>query len=237
MSKDFYEKNDVIHEVVEAERSELCYKLIVDLISRDKIIREKMRILDVGCGDGSLIKKFKENCEVFGVDISWKAVKKTMEAGVDAYMLDVSSEKLPFEDQYFDIVYMGDVIEHLTNPDFAINEVKRVLKSGGFLVLTTPNLACWYNRLVLLLGIQPIFSEVSTLRIFGRPGTCTVGHLRLFTLKALKEFLNYYGFQLMSIIGASFLEHPKVLKYVDMVFSKLPSLASIIIVCCKKTSR
>lgn len=233
----FYEKEEVIHEVVEAKRSKLCYNLIIDLITKDVGSGKRKRILDVGCGDGSFIRKFKEVCEVFGVDISRRAVKKVREVGINAYKVDVSSEKLPFEDRYFEIVYMGDIIEHLVNPDFAIKEVRRVLKLGGFLVLSTPNLACWYNRLLLLLGIQPVFSEVSTLRIFGRLGTCTVGHLRLFTLKALKEFLNYYGFQLMSILGASFLEHPKVLKYVDVVFSKLPSLASIIIVCCKKTSR
>jgi 2-polyprenyl-3-methyl-5-hydroxy-6-metoxy-1,4-benzoquinol methylase len=87
---------------------------------------------------------------------------------MNAYELDVSSERLPFQDGYFDVVYMGDVIEHLTNPDFAINEVARVIKTNGFLVLSTPNLACWLNRLLLLLGMQPLFSEVSTAKTFGR---------------------------------------------------------------------
>jgi ubiquinone/menaquinone biosynthesis C-methylase UbiE len=229
----FYEKEEVIHEVVEAKRSELCYDLLINLIAKDMNSGKRKRILDVGCGDGSFIRKFKDYCEVFGVDISWNAVKKARDAGINAYRVDVSSEKLPFEDRHFDIVYMGDVIEHLVNPDFAIREVRRVLKPEGFLVLSTPNLACWYNRVFLLLGIQPMFSEVSTVKIFGRPGTLPVGHLRLFTLKALKEFLNYYGFEIIKIKGAPFEKLPILLKYCDTIFSKMVSLSSTIIIVAK----
>lgn len=231
---EFYEREEVIHEVVEAKRSKLCYNLLIDLIAKDAISGKRKRILDVGCGDGSFIIKFKEVCEVFGVDVSEKAVCKAREAGVDAYRLDVSSEKLPFEDQYFDIVYMGDIIEHLVNPDFAIKEVRRALKPGGFLVLSTPNLACWYNRLLLLLGIQPVFSEVSTAKIFGRLGTLPIGHLRLFTLRALKEFLSYYDFEIIRAIGTPFDRLPKLLKYIDIIFSKIPSQSSIVIMVSKK---
>jgi len=164
---DFYERTEVIHELIEAKRSEICYNLIIDLITNKINRRGRKKILDIGCGDGSFIIKFKKYCELFGVDISSKANKIAKEAGVDAYKVDVSCEKLPFEDESFDIVYMGDVIEHLLNPDFAINEVARVIKSNGFLVLSTPNLASWLNRLLLLLGMQPRFSEVSRVTLFG----------------------------------------------------------------------
>jgi len=231
---DFYEKEEVIHEVIEAERSKICYNIIINLIGNRTNNGERKRILDVGCGDGSFIKKFKETCEVFGVDISQKAVKKARMAGINAVKIDVSSEELPFKNKYFHVVYMGDLIEHLVNPDFAIKEIKRVLKAEGFLVLSTPNLACWYNRLLLFLGIQPMFTEVSTVKIFGRPGTLPVGHLRVFTLKALKEFLNYYGFKIVSVTGAPFRKFPKLLKCIDMILSKIPSLASIIVLVAKK---
>lgn len=48
-------------------------------------------------------------------------------------------------------------------------------------MLSTPNLAAWYNRALLLAGVQPVFSEVSLRAIHGRPGTEVVGHLRLYT--------------------------------------------------------
>jgi len=233
----FYERKEVIHEVVEAKRSKICYNLIIDLIPNVINQRRRKKILDIGCGDGSFIIKFKENCEVFGVDISEKAVEIAKEAGVNACRVDVSCEKLPFESEYFDIVYMGDVIEHLVNPDFAINEVVRVMKANGFLVLSTPNLASWINRLLLLLGMQPLFSEVSTVGNFGRrrkQSSFPVGHLRLFTYEALKEFLTYYRFKIIKVEGSPFEGLPQVLNKVDRIFSKIPSLSSVVIVtACK----
>lgn len=237
---DFYEKTEVIHEVAEAKRSEICYNLIIDLITNEISRRGRKKILDIGCGDGSFIIRFKKYCEVFGVDVSRRAIKIAKEAGIDAYTVDVSCEKLPFEDEYFDIVYMGDVIEHLVNPDFAINEAARVIKSNGFLVLSTPNLASWLNRLLLLLGMQPLFSEVSTIRNFGRlgrSGSFPVGHLRLFTYEALKEFLIYYRFKIINVVGANYEGLSKLLSKIDRIFSKIPSLSSIVIVIARKNER
>jgi methionine biosynthesis protein MetW len=235
---DFYERKEMTHEVVEAKRSRICYNLILNLIT-NKISSERIkRILDIGCGDGSFIIKFKKHCETFGVDISQNAVKMAKEAGINAYELDVSSEKLPFQNEYFDIIYMGDVIEHLTNPDFAIKEMARVLKLNGFLVLSTPNLASWINRLLLLLGMQPLFSEVSTAKTFGRgPRSYNffpVGHLRLFTYKALKEFLTYYRFNIVKVEGVYYEGLPKTLANIDRIFSKISSLSSNVIVVANK---
>jgi methionine biosynthesis protein MetW len=236
---DFYERKEVIHEVVEAKRSKICYNLILDLITNEFASGRKNRILDIGCGDGSFIIKFKKYCETFGVDISQNAVKMAKEAGINAYEVDVSSQRLPFRDEYFDIVYMGDVIEHLTNPDFAIKEVARVSKRNGFLVLSTPNLAHWLNRLLLLLGKQPLFSEVSTAKTFGRGPRSydflPVGHLRLFTYKALEEFLTYYRFNIVRVEGANYEDLPEILADFDKILSKIPSLSSnVILVASKK---
>jgi len=236
----FYERTEVIHEVVESERSEICFDLINNLVSREIGHRTKSKILDIGCGDGSFIAKFWDRCKVFGVDISAKAAKLAEKAGVNAYRLDASTERLPFEDECFDLVYMGDVIEHLINPDFAITEVARVMKPSGFLILSTPNLASWLNRLLLLIGLQPLYSEVSTAMNFGRPSAHTecdnipVGHLRLFTFRALKEFLAHYNFRIVRARGASSQIRTKVLSEVDKALSRIVPLASIVIVvACK----
>jgi len=237
---DFYEREEVIHEIVEARRSEICYNLMKRLITKTCEGRKK-KILDIGCGDGSFIVKFKEDCEAFGLDISGKAVEVARKAGINAYKVDISCEKTPFEDESFDIIYMGDIIEHLVNPDFATKEVLRITKPNGFLILSTPNLASWINRLLLLFGMQPLFSEVSTVKNFGRPGTqekkgsFPVDHLRLYTHRALKEFLEYYHFKIVNIQGAPYGSFPKVLNVIDKFFSKIPSVSSILIVTSRKT--
>jgi ubiquinone/menaquinone biosynthesis C-methylase UbiE len=82
-------------------------------------------------------------------------LSKAKEKGIIAFKLDVSNKKSPFPDEAFDLCTFLDVIEHVENPDNAIKEIHRVLKKEGFLLLTTPNVAAWYNRLLLLFG-KPI---------------------------------------------------------------------------------
>lgn len=233
----FYERAEVIHEVVEAKRSEVCYKLLVELITKKVNNVAEKRLLDIGCGDGSFAVRLRKYSRVFGIDISQKAVDLAREAGLDAYRADVSHEKLPFDSEYLDLAYMGDVIEHLLNPDSAVCEVLRVLRRGGFLVLSTPNLASWLNRLLLFVGLQPRYSEVSTVKQFGRFGRqdfTPVGHLRLFTYRALRQFLTFHGFNIVEVEGVASEGLPKALSQIDLVASRIPSLASSIIVVAQK---
>jgi len=232
-TKSFYERPEVFHEVIESKRSDICHKLITEVIRRTE--KNNIRILDVGCGDGSFISRFRNCCEVFGVDISENALRIAEKNEVNVHRLNLSCERLPFGKSYFDVVYVGDVIEHLLDPDFTIREVRRVIHPQGSLVLSTPNLASWLNRLLLLLGNQPLFSEVSTSKIFGRPGSIPVGHLRLFTYKALLEFLKFYGFKLTKVVGAPFEMLPGSIGKIDSCISRIPSISSIIIVVARTT--
>jgi len=124
------------------------------------------RVLDLGVGDGSVVKQLVDalglDCVVYGVDIDERALKQAKERGIIVSKVDLNKDKLPYQDNYFDLVLMEEVIEHLANPDNALEEVRRVLKPGGLFIITTPNLAWWVNRLVLLLGFQPYWTEVST---------------------------------------------------------------------------
>ncbi|NEE21973.1 class I SAM-dependent methyltransferase, partial [Streptomyces sp. SID7499] len=67
---------------------------------------------------------------------------------------------LPLADGCADAVLFSEILEHLVDPDQALDELRRVLRPGGHLMLSTPNLAAWYNRALLLAGVQPVFSEV-----------------------------------------------------------------------------
>ena len=128
------------------------------------------------------------------MDISSEAVEKTRNKGVNARQCDLD-EGICFEKESFDLVFCGEVIEHVFDPDLLLDEIWRILAPGGHLILSTPNLAAWYNRILLLLGIQPIFSDTSTKKNYGRvfkllgQGSQPVGHLRLYTLRAIKEIL------------------------------------------------
>lgn len=74
---------------------------------------------------------------------------------------DLNTDTLPFAGNTFDLVILGEVIEHLYDPDKIMSECNRILKSNGVLLITTPNLVSWYNRLLLVSGYYPMNLDIS----------------------------------------------------------------------------
>ncbi|WP_016731738.1 class I SAM-dependent methyltransferase [Saccharolobus islandicus] len=139
-------------------------------------------------------------------------------------------------DSSIDVVIFEEVIEHLYNSDLVISEIKRVLKKGGILILSTPNLSSWINRLVLLFGYQPFSHDVSFLGGFGRLKfkDQTNGHIKSFTLRAMKEYLRYFGFNVLEIRGVEADGLSGFLSKVDRIISYFPSLASHMFIVARK---
>jgi SAM-dependent methyltransferase len=191
------------------------------------------RIVDVGCGDGSathLVSGLNARNTVIGVDWSATALARARARGLLVVQGGVDTSGLPLADGCADVVIMSELIEHLVDTDTAVDEVRRVLRPGGILLLSTPNLAAWFNRALVGLGIQPVFSEVSLRGIYGRPGHEVVGHLRLFTRRALVEFLAARGFRCERVLGAPYHDVPRLLRPLDRALSRWPSMASILLV-------
>lgn len=216
------------------------FRAVIDVIRRNNI---KVRtFLDLGCGDGSLtmeIAKLVEAKEIYCADIDVKALEKALLRGIKTFMIDLSKDTLPIFNNSVDFITALEVIEHLINPDNMLREAYRVLKSKGYLLISTPNLASWANRTALLFGYQPYNCEVSTEILAGvlwrgRTLSKPAGHIRPFTLKALKELLIYHGFKIVSIKGAPGVE-PKELRYIDSLLSLIPSLARRLIILAQKT--
>jgi SAM-dependent methyltransferase len=194
-------------------------------------------IIDLGCGDGSALAIAAEHNPAHrfaGIDWSGDALRQAQAAGLTVMRASVSGGSLPVADGAADVVIMSELIEHLVDPDGAVAEARRILRPGGSLLLSTPNLAAWYNRGLLAFGIQPIFSEVSLHGVFGRPGRVVAGHLRLFTRRALTEFLTASGFCCVTVTGARYHDVPRPLAPLDRAFCRWPSAASILLVHARK---
>jgi len=192
-----------------------------------------LRIVDVGCGDGSatyLVKELDTRNTVIGVDWSATALDRARARGLLVIQGGVDASGLPLPDSCADIVIMSELIEHLVDTDAAVDEARRVLRPGGALLLSTPNLAAWFNRGLIGLGIQPVFSEVSLRGIYGRPGHEVAGHLRLFTRRALVAFLTARGFRCERVHGAPYHDTPRLLRPLDRSLCHWPSMASILLV-------
>jgi ubiquinone/menaquinone biosynthesis C-methylase UbiE len=97
---------------------------------------EGLTILDVGCGNGGISAYFARKNRQFGVDVMdevWQQNRSVFQ------FEQVDSERLPFEDGFFDLVLSHHVIEHVADQGRHLDEIRRVLKAGGLCYLATPN--------------------------------------------------------------------------------------------------
>lgn len=198
------------------------------------------RILDVGCGDGMCTRLTADLAAdlspdrslghtVVGVDWAAAPLSEARRRGLTLVRGSLGGG-LPFASRSVDIVILSEVIEHLVDTDGALAELHRVLRPGGHLILSTPNLAAWFNRGLLLFGVQPVFSEVSLRKVYGRPGSVVAGHLHLFTKRALGDFLADAGFRDIRFSGACYHDVPRPLRPFDRVFRLFPALSAILMV-------
>jgi SAM-dependent methyltransferase len=112
----------------------------------------RLRVLDMGCRDGTLTSHYSGSHELFGVDVDPEAVRRSRERGIDARKLNLNEEDLPFEDAMFDVVVAGEVLEHLQWPQHAVDQVHRVLRPGGTFIGSVPNAFRLRNRILFLAG-------------------------------------------------------------------------------------
>jgi hypothetical protein len=125
------------------------------------------------------------------------------------------AQELP-RGERFDMVYAGEVVEHLFNPDGFLDSASAVVTDRGWLVVTTPNLACLANRLFLLFGWTPGNISPSIRYITGNPvlpeGSGEIGtiafHKSVFTLGGFRRLAALYGFQLRRLRGFSYAPEP-----------------------------
>ena len=164
------------------DRFDSRVKAVIPLIGRAG------RVLDIGCLDGTIGELFltKGNI-VYGIDASQPAVNAALARGIKARIGD-AEKRSTFEDCSFDAVFAGEIIEHVFDIDAMLEEVRRVLKPGGTFVVTTPNLAAFGRRMMLLCGISP-HVEIS----FTEPGAA--GHIRYFVKDNLIAILEKHGFE------------------------------------------
>ena len=195
-------------------------------------------IVDIGCGDGLATKvaaQLNPGHQFVGIDWSADALRQAQARGLALIRAGVEGSGLPLVSASADVVIMSEVIEHLIDTDSALDEAFRILKPGGSLLLSTPNLAAWYNRGLLAIGVQPVFSEVSLRGVYGRPGSQVAGHLHMFTRRALTGLLAARGFVSVKVEGARYHDVPRPLRPLDLAFCAWPSAASILLVHARRT--
>lgn len=164
-----------------------------------KEVGKNKRVLDVGCSEGFLGEELiKKGNKVYGIDIVEKNLSVAKKKGLIVKKVDIDTQDLPFEDGFFDAIVLADFIEHVFDTDEVLRRCAKVLKKNGKIILTTPNIASFGRRIMLLLGISPFTEHSLELPTSGFP---SAGHIRYYTVKTLREQLEYDGYKEVKVIA------------------------------------
>lgn len=100
--------------------------------------RGAAKILDVGCGGGSYLYRLKQwGWETYGVESSETGAKQSRSLGLEVHHGSLENAKFP--DEFFDVVRLSNVLEHLRDPKATLREIRRILKCDGRVYITVPN--------------------------------------------------------------------------------------------------
>src|SRR3989344_5522001 len=172
------------------------------------------KVLDLGCGTGELIIErvsAVNKPEIYAVDIDRIHFKEIKKLGIKVIITDLE-KGLPYKNNYFDIISANQIIEHLVNVDYFMEEIHRVLKPNGYVILSTENLSSWHNLFALFLGWQAFSQHISTKKNIGNPlklnlaigGKSYDCHIQVFTQRGLKELAQMNNLKVEKSFGAGY---------------------------------
>ncbi len=151
-----------------------------------KYVGSNQKILSVGCGTGLLeAEAKKKGNSVYGLDISIDNVRKASKILDGVFLCDLEKiKRLPFKTETFDVIILGDVVEHLLEPRKMLRMIKPLLKREGYIIASIPNVANWTVRIPLLFGR---FN-------YGGEGIVVWQHYRFFTRKTACALIEESGY-------------------------------------------
>lgn len=195
--------------------------LLQQIASSDRV----SSLLDVGCWDGTTTIEYAraaDGARTYGIEVFPEPASRAAQCGVSVAVMDLERDRFPWPDQSMDLVVCNQVFEHIKNVWLPMSEIARVLRVGGHLLFSVPNLASLHNRFLLALGVQP-----TSIRTFGP-------HVRGFTLGQARAFLCAGGvFRILRISAAGF--YPLPAKVARPLAALFPGAAHTAILWAQKT--
>jgi 2-polyprenyl-3-methyl-5-hydroxy-6-metoxy-1,4-benzoquinol methylase len=167
------------------------------LLERVEALGERLdrtpRVLDVGCGEGYFASALtSRGVEVVAIDVAQEPLRRAAarHPALDLRLVEPEAP-LPLKDASFDVVWAGETIEHVVDTAGWLSELRRVLRSGGVLLLSTPDHGP-LARLLMALGPKAFEANFDPLS----------DHLRFYTRGTLVELLVDFGFEEIVVKGA-----------------------------------
>jgi len=154
-------------------------------------IPEGVRVLDLGCGDGTLLTLLQEKKGVrgFGVEISEEGVSLCVEKGIYCYQADIDEGLSDYRDNSFDYVILNQTIQNTKRPDYVIREVLRIGKKA---IISFPNFGYYRTRAYLMFrGTMPV-NDLLPYQWYDSP------NIHLLTIKDMTEMTSEFSFKILS---------------------------------------
>lgn len=180
--KEFYDSKVKEYSLVDKE-ADLRYRRAIELAK----LKNKSSLLDIGCKFAllrDLIGEERMEIEYYGTDISEEVIKKIRDFSASKFKVGDVSDKIPFESDSFDFVFALEIMEHVEKPTQMLKEIHRVLKKGGILILSVPNVYCW-NEIICNMKKKPD----------------TEGHISAFTYQIMEKLLYFNNFTILNYCG------------------------------------
>lgn len=165
-------------------------ELMFNMLEKYSTQQKKMlKVLDVGCGSGTMAKKINDSRHtVKGLDFSEEALKRAAARGIETQQCNLD-EGIPELDNSYDVVWEGDIVEHVFDPIGLIKESARVLKENGVLLLTIPSDVGLISRVKMLFGISHQEQMYMTSGFYK--------HHTFFTPRLIRFMLHKAGFEIV----------------------------------------
>jgi len=151
------------------------------------------RILEVGCGTGSTLIKLKEihkAQEIYGFELNEEMVQDHIKDINKVIIGDVEQIDPPFQDEFFDFIIFGDVLEHLIEPEKILKKYMKFLKSDGTIIASIPNIKNYTILFDLVIRDKFEYKDV---------GILDRSHLRFFTKKEIIKMFNGCGMDIIEM--------------------------------------
>ena len=200
---------------VESKGLHLNYSIILD------IVEDNSRILDLGCGDGTLLKLLKEkkNIKAQGIEINQDEVIKCLSKGLSVIQGNIDKGLKQFREKSYDYVILNQTLQSTLNPEFVIEEMLRV---GKKCIVSFPNFAYWKVRLNYLSKGKMPKSRILPFEWYNTP------NIHLLTIKDFFEFAHAHNFKILDKIYTTRANIKKGIQY--NIFSNLLAEEGIFVI-------
>lgn len=168
------------------------------------------KVLDLGCGDGSLLRHLKEarGARGYGIEIADENIVTCIKNGVNVLQMDLETGLSGFEAQSFDFVILSQTLQAMKNIEQLVNEMLRVGKHG---IVTLPNFGYWRHRLQIMTGNMPVSKDLPY-QWFDTP------NIHLCTFDDFEAFCREQG---MRILERSTMHDDKLVSFLPNLFGSL----------------